>query len=487
MSHHHFRVIIFIIILGASLHAASQGLSGKLSHLFPNLAREIPPAEAPLPEPVIETVASPTDSPVASMEEQPPSPISLEEILKKTKPENLPRSPKETSLHDRQPRFSRRLVPLTTPVELPPLSHDRSPASFAIPPVLEPIVDFWRKVYGIYDTQHVIIHDMEDLGIQYSVLDFTHLNKKGISDTEKRSIREAEVSGEIRRIQGILRKLGEGASYLSPEAARIARLFQVNDLDQFNGAIERVRSQTGLRDRYLEGLQRSGRYMPFFEAIFQSYGIPREISRLAFVESLFRERAYSKVGAAGLWQFMPSSAQHYMKVGQLLDERYDPIVATHGAARLLLKNYELLGTWPLAINAYNSGAGNLMKAISKLGTRDIAMIVTRFKGGSYAFASRNFYPSFLAALSVYENREKYFGHVKLAPLMQFETIQLPASMGFSEIAYLSQSTLPELKELNPAFADEVFDGSYAIPAGAQIRIPEGKVLLIPTATSLVKN
>jgi membrane-bound lytic murein transglycosylase D len=142
--------------------------------------------------------------------------------------------------------------------------------------------------------------------------------------------------------------------------------------------------------------------MPVFEEIFESYGVPREVSRLVFVESLFNERAFSKSGAAGLWQFMPGTARHFMTVNHQIDQRYDPILSTHGAARLLLKNYQILGSWPLAINAYNSGAANLQRAITTLGSRDISRIITNYKGGSYAFASRNFYPSFLAALEVYE-------------------------------------------------------------------------------------
>lgn len=239
------------------------------------------------------------------------------------------------------------------------------------------MVDFWRQIYAVYDTKQVVFHNTENLGVQYKVLDFTGLEERQIADSEKKAIRDLTVREELARLRSVYG--------------------------------ETVRAQVGLRDRFLEGLKRSQRTMPAIEEIFQNYGIPREISRLAFVESLFNERAFSKAGAAGLWQFMPGTARHYMTVNHQIDERYNPLVATRGAARLLLKNYNLLGTWPLAINAYNSGPANLQKAISAVGTRDIATIIRGYKGGSYAFASRNFYPSFLAALEIYENQEKYFG------------------------------------------------------------------------------
>ncbi len=446
MRRRQLQLILLIFSLGAGLHLAFRGLAGELPRIFPRLATVSASAitqPLPLPEKVFT-----------------PSP-------------NENSSPKAIT---RTLRVSKKLIPSGTPVVLPSLQEGGLHTSFEIPPALESPVDFWKKIYAVYDTKHVVIHDTDFLNIRYSVLDFTDLSQRNISEVEKKSIRDARVNEEIDRIKNILFELSGSPSEisLSPQAKRISQLFEgIDEPDKYKKAMDRIRSQTGLRDRFLEGLERSGRYMPLFESIFQSHGVPREISRLAFVESLFKETAYSKAGAAGLWQFMPSSARRYMNVDHLLDERYDPLVATHGAARLLLRNYETLGTWPLAINAYNSGAGNLLKAISKLGTRDIATIITHYRDGSYAFASRNFYPSFLAALDIYENYERYFGRVMREPLLQFDFVQLPATMGFEEVAYLSSTSLKDLKELNPAFTPDAFEGNYAIPAGSQIRIPRG--------------
>lgn len=458
MGRHPWKLILLILSLGTGLHFTFRGLAGELPLVFPHL-RTVSDSSISEPLPLPEKIEEP----------------SFEKVLSPSSNETLPPQP---VLHPL--RVSRRLVPSGTPVNLPLLREGGLHTSFETPPALEFAVDFWKKIYAIYDTKHVVIHDTDFLNIQYSVLDFTDLSQKDISEIEKKSIRDDKVNEEIDRIKNTLLELSQASSdlsldlSLSPQAKRIAQLFEaIDDPDKYKKAMDRIRSQTGLRDRFLEGLQHSGRYMPLFESIFQSHGVPQEISRLAFVESLFRENAYSKVGAAGLWQFMPSSARRYMNVDRLLDERYDPLVATHGAARLLLRNYETLGTWPLAINAYNSGAGNLLKAISKLGTRDIATIITYYRNGSYAFASRNFYPSFLAALDIYENYEHYFGRVGRDPLLQFDLVQLPATMGFEEVAYLSSTSLQDLKELNPAFTPKAFEGNYAIPAGSQIRIPRG--------------
>lgn len=448
--------VVLVVGLGVGLHLAFRGLAGQLPQMFPQIAGETPEETLP-PVAMIN---------LGGNEELSPPPAAI--AVKKSEVEEL-QTP--------EPQRPKRLV-TTTPIPLlpPPGQPGETPESFEVTPDLEPIVDFWKKIYAHYDTHQVVFHDMEHLEIQYGVLDFTSIDEKEISAGEKSAIRQQAIGREMERIRQRLDELREwkAGQPLSKEAKRIARLFQnIDEPDKFKTASENVRSQVGLRNRFLEGVRNSGKYMPLFEEIFQNYGVPVEISRLAFVESLFKERALSKVGAAGLWQFMPDTARRYMTIERLVDERYDPIIATHGAARLLLKNYELLGTWPLAINAYNSGPANLLKAVSRLGTRDIATIITRYRTGSYAFASRNFYPQFLAALDAYENQERYFGRVEKEPVMRFDLVQLPTTMELPEIAYLADIPMTDLKELNPAFAPTVFRGGYSLPAGSEIRIPEG--------------
>lgn len=437
--HHRAVVLSIVVTLGLGLHFAFKGLAGELPKVFPQLTREKPKAVF-IP---MALQANPINLVEPSPSWQP------QNNLKSLIPENSPKKISRVA-----PRITQRLVRSTsipaTPVNLSrPIIHPWDDP-FEVPAELRPIVGFWQKIYAVYDSHHVVFHDMEDLSIEYSVLDFTDLDARPISDSQKSQIRQAEVDREMERLRATL----DDAE--APEAK------------------DRIRSQTGLKDRFAEGIKYSGRYIPLFEEIFESYGLPKQIAYLPFVESLFRERAYSKVGAGGLWQFMPSTASRFIAVNRYVDERYDPILATHAAARLLLHNFEILGTWPLAINAYNSGAGNLQQAINRLGTRDITKIITGYKGGSYAFASRNFYPSFLAAKSVYQNYEKFFGPLERKPLMQFDLVQLPLTLNFTEIAYLSDISLGELQALNPAFSPSVFEKNFAMPAGSQIRVPVGK-------------
>ncbi|HSA59231.1 MAG TPA: transglycosylase SLT domain-containing protein [bacterium] len=449
---------VLVLGMGAGLHFTFAGLGRELPELFPRLAHETRvappiPVVAEDPEPLGE--ASELEPPAAAI----PLKLSGEDLAEI---ENL--------------QAGRKLV---SPSRLPDFSHGAHAVSakFDVPGSIEPIVNFWKKVYAVYDSNQVVLHDMDHLEIEYGVLDFSDLDRRDLPDSEKKAAREAEIGAAAARIKAALAELDEweGLHPLSEEALRISRLFQhVHDADKYKKAQEGLRTQTGIKDRFAEAVRRSGKYMPLFEEVFAYYGVPKEITRLVFVESMFRERALSKVQAAGLWQFMADSARRYMTVDKDLDERYDPIVATHGAAKLLLRNYDLLGTWPLAINAYNSGPGNLQKAVQKLGTRDIGRIIREFRGGSYAFASRNFYPSFLAALHVYENHEKYFGRILKEAPWKFDPVQLPATMSFPEIAFLSDTPLESLKELNPAYSETVLSGRFSLPAGSQIRLPAGR-------------
>src|SRR5262245_20063059 len=134
------------------------------------------------------------------------------------------------------------------------------------------------------------------------------------------------------------------------------------------------------------------------ETIFEREGLPVALTRLPLVESCFNVRAYSKVGAAGIWQFMPSTGRYYLRIDNAVDERRDPVTATVAAATHLKGNYEVLHSWPLAITAYNYCRAGMANAVSTVGSSDIVDIIQHYHGPAFKFASRNFYAEFLAAL-----------------------------------------------------------------------------------------
>jgi membrane-bound lytic murein transglycosylase D len=227
----------------------------------------------------------------------------------------------------------------------------------------------------------------------------------------------------------------------------------------------------GQADRFREGLIRAAVWEKPIARTLSQHGVPPEIAALPHVESSFNVAAYSKVGAAGLWQFMPSTAKRYMRVDSLVDERLDPYSATEGAANLMLYNYRLVGTWPLAVTAYNHGPGGLRRAQDALGTSDIAVIVKRYQGATFGFASRNFYVAFLAALEVDRNAEKYFGPLTRLPDTESTPVELPDYISVDALAKAFKVDMGALRVLNPALRPPIWSGSRLVPRGYRLRLP----------------
>ena len=288
------------------------------------------------------------------------------------------------------------------------------------PAALERDVQFWVRVYTEVNTDSGFLHDERNLAVVYETLRFA-------PNTPSRE-RQPVVDGKRDYYMAALRRIAAGAEPLSAEDQRIRNLWgpdvtpgELIDATQF------IRFQLGQADRFRAGLERSGRWQAHIAETFSSHGLPPQLAVLPHVESSFNPAAYSKVGAAGLWQFMRSTGRRYMRVDNSVDERLDPFRATEAAAQLLSYNYRLLGTWPLALTAYNHGAAGMRRAKEAMGTDDIVKIVRQHKSPSFGFASRNFYVSFLAALEIDSHPDKYFRDLKRASEMQFQEVALPAN------------------------------------------------------------
>jgi membrane-bound lytic murein transglycosylase D len=162
-----------------------------------------------------------------------------------------------------------------------------------------------------------------------------------------------------------------------------------------------------------------------------------------------------------------------MRIDNSVDERLDPHVSTRAAAQFMRQNYERLGSWPLAIKAYNHGPAGIARAIRETGTTDAATIIQRYRGPAYKFASRNFYPEFLAALHVERNYRAYFGDLPLDPPLSAESVQLAQHTSMQAAARCAGTESWELASLNPGLLDAVHTGRRPIPSGYELRLPRG--------------
>jgi membrane-bound lytic murein transglycosylase D len=337
--------------------------------------------------------------------------------------------------------------------------------AFAYPTELEPDVRFWIRVYTEVTTDQGLLHDDWYLGLVYEVLRFDP------SDSPRQ--REHTVEQAKARYAALLRRFADGETEnLTPHERRILHDFGDKTTPaQYRDAIERIRFQLGQADRFHEGLIRAQEYEKSISRVLADRGVPPEIGALPHVESSFNPAAYSRVGAAGLWQFMPGTARRYMRVDGVVDQRLDPYSATEAAANLMLYNYRLLGTWPLAVTAYNHGPGGLRRAQDELGTSNIAVIVKHYQGATFGFASRNFYVAFLAALEVDRNAEKYFGPLTHLPETQSTVVSLPDYIAVDALARAFKADLGALRVLNPALRPPVWNKTRLVPRGYELRIP----------------
>ena len=279
-----------------------------------------------------------------------------------------------------------------------------------MPKSLKPNVDFWIHVFARLEGGHGVLHDDEDLGIIYETLYNLPRDKE-----RRRSL----IRRKRNYYKGILERLARGKRHgLTRDERRVLAMFEGRQTAAaFRQAVQQVRFQGGIREAFRAGLVRSGAYLPMIEPIFERAGLPKALTMLPHVESSFRNDARSRSGASGLWQFMPSTARRFLTVNSRVDERHDVRLATIAATKLLKDNYRLLGTWPLAVTAYNHGAWGMKKAVAKTGTKDIGKIVRHYRGRAFGFASRNFYAEFLAAVHVARNYEHYFGPIRFAKPM----------------------------------------------------------------------
>ncbi len=217
-------------------------------------------------------------------------------------------------------------------------------------------------------------------------------------------------------------------------------------------------------DRYATRLRRSvslmlgasNFYTPIFEEALESYQAPLELKYLPIIESALNPSATSRVGAAGLWQFMIGTGKQYgLEVTSLIDERRDPIKSSYAAAHYLKDLYSIFGDWTLCIAAYNCGPGNVAKAIKRAGgTKDYWAIYPYLPR-----ETRGYVPAFIAATYIMN----YYCEHNICPVntrlpLASDTIMITRDLHFNQVAQATGLDLEELKALNPQYRTSLIPG-----------------------------
>jgi membrane-bound lytic murein transglycosylase D len=351
---------------------------------------------------------------------------------------------------------------------------------------LRPNVSFWKKIYTHYSTTQGVIHDKQNLAIIYDVIELQDLNRHGSRKINQNRIKKAKKKYKL-----ILAKLAQGIPPEEPEEKRVADLFGTKaQQSDFRSAMDNLRCQVGQKDRFRQGIIRSGAYLAQIKQIFRDAGLPTELSYLPHVESSFKPKVYSKFGAAGIWQFTRSTGKRFMTVSYTVDERLDPIISSYAAAQLLKQNFMELQNWPMAITAYNHGISGMLRAKRHKGSYEA--IFKEYRSRTFKFASRNFYSEFLAAIEVVQNYQQYFGELALDTPLKTHEVEMAGYCSLPEISRQLKLELGALAELNPALRNPVIRGQKYVPKGFRLRLPvqagrDWEVVIAKLAPKIYKN
>ena len=360
------------------------------------------------------------------------------------------------------------------------------PDPFPIYDSIRPNISFWEKIYSEYSTTQGVIHDNQNLDIIYDVIELKDRNRHGNKKINRNRIKAAKQKYKL-----ILAKLARGETPVGSEERRVADLFGANAKPaDFRAAMRNLRCQVGQKDPFRMGIIRSGAYLQEIKQVFRDSGLPEDLAYLPHVESSFNPQAYSKFGAAGIWQFTRSTGKRYMTVSYAVDERRDPIISSHAAVRLLKANFKKLQNWPMAITAYNHGVSGMLRAQDRKG--DYETIFKDYRSRLFKFASRNFYAEFLAAREVARNYRLYFGELALDKPLKSQEVVLAGYSSLPEIARQLELELHVLRHLNPALRDPVIRGQKYIPRGFSLRLPvqsdrDWQIVIAELAPKIYKN
>ncbi|MFZ9595322.1 MAG: lytic transglycosylase domain-containing protein [Bdellovibrionia bacterium] len=314
----------------------------------------------------------------------------------------------------------------------------RIQSDFHIHPEFQTPTRFWLKIYTQYSTKDVVIYDSKNMNLIYEVVDLRPIQKRSRNAVVFEILSERKIKKTLQAYQKAFLALAKNPKPKNPTREQ-SLILQATAHQRANGQTgsfhwkemaTQLKSMKGQRDPIVHGLLAGETLFPKMEQIFKQAQVPIELTRLCLVESSFNIRAGSKVGASGLWQIMPKVGHQYLKMNERigLDERYSALKSTVAAAKLLKFNYKILGSWLLAVVAYNHGFKGLPRF--KPENYEYSKIAYLFqpqrgKKAVLGWASQNYYAEYMAILYASFYEKELYG--------EFPRTQTPRPMEFVKL------------------------------------------------------
>ena len=213
-------------------------------------------------------------------------------------------------------------------------------------------------------------------------------------------------------------------------------------------------------------LQRSGRYLPMMRQLLKEQGLPQDLVYVAMIESAFKHQAHSRKAAHGFWQFIEETGKRYgLKKSRILDERSDPIKSTLAAAAYFRDLYEMFGDWHLAMAAYDSGEGKILRGLQRTGARDY----WELSSGTFLHReTRDYVPFVMAAALIAKNPARFGFDVIPDPPIAYDVVTLPRPVDLAAVARATSTSLDEIRLLNSELK-----GRSTPPGDYPLRVPPG--------------
>ena len=274
--------------------------------------------------------------------------------------------------------------------------------------------------------------------------------------------------------------LDEKVDYELPTELLKKRLMEMDSKSPFNieynqGLENIIKSFLKNRKKAFERLMAiSEYYFPLFEDALSKQNVPLEIKYLAVVESALNPKAVSRVGATGLWQFMYQTGKQYnLNIDSYVDDRSDPLKASAAAAQYMTNMYKIFGDWDLVLASYNSGPGNVAKAIRRSGGQQNFWNIRKYLPQE----TQGYVPAFLATMYIYEYHKEHGIHPDRAIVKHFatDTIMIKKQMTFRQISDLLDIPVAQLQLLNPQFKLNVVPAYF--DAKHFLRLPSQKIAI----------
>jgi len=363
--------------------------------------------------------------------------------------------------------------------------------SFQVPDGLALRFNFWRRIYSLWTSEQYVLHVADYPEVIFEIADISQADPT-LGNMQKQNIVKRIMRvhrDDFRRLLMTMHNSRhKDPALMTPAMRRLADLLaHISDPNKYLVAARSIRMQRGQRDYIAKGFESGSRYMTAIREEFVKEGVPTELANLAYIESSFNIQAYSKVGAAGVYQLMPSTAKQYMKVGTEIDERRDPIKSARAAAKLLKLYYAITGNWALATTAYNHGVGGIKQAVKATGSTSIEHLVHHYEGRAFGFASKNFYSGFLAMLATIQNAKTIFPEVVAHEAIRFQAIRLTQPISTKMVMQRYGLTPDILIQYNPDIARSMIRFNGILPRNYEIKVPSSEVYMVDVKSQLGKS